>query len=495
MTTSKKVTVLIDENCSCQGGKVLCVNDVFYACTLNQTNIKSNANKFYIIQIVTTGKKYIVFIRYGRIGEIGTKSEAVYDDVDSAIKHFTKQFKTKTGNNWNAKDKFVKKEGKYFMTEVAYDEVKNIEKVTEIADTPKIVESKLDPLVVKLIEMISDINMMKNSLVKLEIDTKKLPLGKISNSQLDKAMQLLKDIKKQLDDGKNDEDMMAELSSQYYTYIPFACGRKKPPLIDNTTMIGKYTNLLDELRNLVVAVKIIDDSQKKSDINPIDNVHASLNTNIKPLDKKCEMWEHIENYVKNTHAPTHYYRTELLEIYEIERMGERETYEAFTKGMENKMLLFHGSRMANFCSILKNGLVLNPEMLAPGVIITGKMFGYGNYSSCSLSKSFNYCDAGSSNNIGALLLCEYALGKQLCLTNADTTLNATKIAKMGYNSTWGIGGTTPGSNVVVNGVIIPNGKLTKCKKKTTLLYDEFIVYDQRQICQKYLILVKEIDIV
>lgn len=548
---SKKAIVLIDEYCSYKTGSVFCKNGVFYACTLNQTDINTNANKFYIMQLVVSDKKYIYYVRYGRIGEVGKISHLSYDSESLVTMQFSKQFRSKTGNSWDQKDKFVKKPGKYFLTEVAYDEVKDIDKVSNMKESKNVV-SKLDPNVLKFIEMISDINMMKNSLIKLDIDTKKLPLGKISNTQIDRASNLLKNIKDKLnvetqknvdmqsddsdeneeenrddsddiytnkkvkpvpksntkkinkkkqinndvsdsDDNEENDMTFANLSSEFYTYIPIACGRRKPPIIGDAELLGKYVAMLDELRNMVVAVKILDDSQKDTQIHPADNVYASLKTNIQPLNKNSEMWKHITDYVKNTHAVTHHYKIELLEIYEIQREGEKQIYDNYTKNIGNRMLLYHGSRMSNFCSILKNGLVLNPEMLMPGVYISGKMFGYGNYSACSISKSFNYCDVSSSNGIGALLLCEYALGKQLCLTSADTTLNAQKVAKGGYNSTWGMGSSTPSSSVTVNDVVIPNGPLCKSKKNSSLLYDEFIVYDQRQIYQRYLILVKNIS--
>ena len=48
-------------------------------------------------------------------------------------------------------------------------------------------------------------------------------------------------------------------------------------------------------------------------------------------------------------------------------------YDKFSKDISNKTLLWHGSRVTNFCSIMQKGLLLNPDSL--GVPIAGKMFG------------------------------------------------------------------------------------------------------------------------
>ena len=38
-----------------------------YSCTLNQTNVTSNKNKFYVIQLAQGGGKSHVFLKWGRV--------------------------------------------------------------------------------------------------------------------------------------------------------------------------------------------------------------------------------------------------------------------------------------------------------------------------------------------------------------------------------------------------------------------------------------------
>jgi predicted DNA-binding WGR domain protein len=480
--STKTIVYPLDSNYK-KGGKVFQHLDEAYTCTLNQTSIEDNKNKFYIMQLIQKDTNIIHFIRYGRIGEIGKLSEDIHTENKSAIVAFEKQFKLKTGNNWKDRKNFIKKEGKYFLTETIYEVEKSA--IMEIKQTA----SKLDTRVQQLIKFISDVETMNKSLIELNIDIKKMPLGKLGKIQLDCAQEILKKLSGLIKGDIEVEDpQIMTLSSEYYTYIPYSCGRRKPPLINSKEKLGDYTALLDDLRQIEVAVKINDTIQNSSD-HPFDTVYKGLNTTINPLDKTSDMWNYIETYIKNTHAVTHHFKVSLIDIFQISRAGESIKYEQCVKNIDNKQLLWHGSRMCNFCSILQKGLLINPAAL--GIYITGAMFGGASvYLANAFSKSANYCASDTSNNYACLLLCETALGNQSKRTKADYYITKQSLEKEGCQSTWGMGNSTPGSHIVVDGIKIPNGKLTNSGAKSVLLYDEFIVYDQHQLNIKYMVIVK-----
>ena len=161
--------------------------------------------------------------------------------------------------------------------------------------------------------------------------------------------------------------------------------------------------------------------------------------------------------------------------------------------MKNKTLLFHGSQLSNWCSILKNGLYLDPSKL--GVQITGKMFGYGIYWANSVTKSFNYCNSNTTHKIAVLAIAEVALGEMHEQYFGDCSLSQDKLKKLKKNSTWGKGVHCPSDSTVVDNVIIPNGVIKKNvdkKSKYSLIYDEFVIYNTNQYKIKYLIVVKNI---
>lgn len=453
-----------------------------YSCTLNQTDIVKNKNKYYIMQIIKNKDKYVLFIRYGRIGEDSAWKKPIvktYDNQKKVIDAFVKQFKAKTGNIW--KNSFVKKDGKYFLTDVEYEvDAKDIIKID------KKIESKLDDRVKFLIELFTDKKTMENALISLSIDSKKMPLGKISKKQLDCAQDLLNKLKTVINNISEDDeykDECVKLSSEFYTYVPYCSGRKKPPIINNDDTLGKFIEMVDELKNMEVAIKIT--NKESSDI---DNVYNSLNAKIHPVEKFSDEWNFIFDYVHNTHGSTHSFKVELINVYKLDR-NEKEITKSTMEKIGNKHLLWHGSRMTNFCSIVKNGLLLNPETL--GVKITGKMFSQGIYMASSFSKSFNYCDSTISNDYACLLLCESALGKQLKRTQADPKLSPTKLKIEGCDSTCGVGKNTPSSAIKIDDTTVPNGTLHNSGVSSCLLYDEYIVYNVDQIVLKYLVLIKK----
>jgi poly [ADP-ribose] polymerase len=248
----KSVIYPIDKHFK-HNGEIVTEGNNVYSCTLNQTDLKTNANKFYIMQLIhTSGSEYFLYTRWGRIGEVGRPTYNTYSNLSTSISAFEKQFKSKTGNAWQANGNFTKKPGKYYMTEVTYETNDPAALVPPVQTAQPI--SALDDRIQHLLGLISDVETMNRSLVELNIDPKKMPLGKISNEQLDKARELLQEIRNCVGT-PNKNDKIVELSSEFYTYVPYSCGRKTPPTIDNPEILSEYNNMIDELKNIAVAVQ------------------------------------------------------------------------------------------------------------------------------------------------------------------------------------------------------------------------------------------------
>lgn len=74
-------------------------------------------------------------------------------------------------------------------------------------------------------------------------DVKKMPLGKLSKTQIAKGFEVLEELEKAVD-SKNRAQIMS-LSSKFYTVIPHDFGRKVPPVMDTLeTIRQKYDMLL-----------------------------------------------------------------------------------------------------------------------------------------------------------------------------------------------------------------------------------------------------------
>lgn len=121
---------------------------------------------------------------------------------------------------------------------------------------------------------------------------------------------------------------------------------------------GKGNNLLEKLGLMI--------SEATSD--EIDEVQRQLNDSLKPKLKKVFC-------VTNIRTQKHFDR--YLDRHR-DSLGKRPDIRLF----------WHGSRNANWFSILQKGLLLNPD-----AVITGKMFGQGVYFAPSAMKSWGYTSA------------------------------------------------------------------------------------------------------
>jgi poly [ADP-ribose] polymerase len=497
--------ILVDEFCTIPNIKVFTTSSKqIYSCILNNTNIEKNNNKFYIIQILTDGvNEYYVYSRYGRVGEKGTIVPFVkFNNTYSAVTEFQKRFRTKTGNNWSGSTiDFVPKPGKYIMMDTVIPDVEIIEEETleKSSGNKNVNLIILEPQVTSVISLISNKKLMINTIKKLDVDTSKLPLGKISKSQIEKAYSILKKIKLCievdktniiaagiLDPDKFIEKELISLSSSFWTLIPFSCGRNRPPIIQSSEQLKKYSELLEIMENIKIAGQIF----RKT--NNITDIYRELNVSINILNKETLEWSLIEKYIKNTHASTHSYKLNIVNIFKLDKPGHDENdKDGYFGSLPDHRLLIHGSRMANFMGVLTEGLRIPKQTQ----VLNGSVLGLGVYFADSISKSFNYCQSAETENIGFVLLCEVALG---CNPHIVTESTFDQRPSLNYTSRIALGKIRPedNGNEIINiktegcnnNVIIPCGELEESGiNYGGFRYNEYVVYDSRQYRFRYLL--------
>jgi poly [ADP-ribose] polymerase len=102
-----------------------------------------------------------------------------------------------------------------------------------------------------------------------------------------------------------------------------------------------------------------------------------------------------------------------------------------------------------------------------------------------VSKSSNYCFASRDNPYGLLILCQVALGDVIEYANASYDADRPVKAGKGH-STKGLGATIPDpamtKKIDNESVAVPCGTPTKLDSvRSSLLYNEYIVYDTAQV--------------
>lgn len=391
--------------------------------------------------------------RWGRVGEHGQTQVPATGSLADALRQFEKKFKDKSGLAWSQRgDK--PKPGKYAFVERSYDAESDDEEEKE-ADGPAAKEKKgppkstLEPAVQELMQLIFNQEYFNNTMAHLNYDAKKLPLGKLSKATITRGFEVLKDLAAVIDDnsaaqayGKPFGAVVEDLSNAYYSVIPHAFGRNRPPVIGDLDGLKREIELLESLSDMKDAQLIMKVDKIDSDIAQVDRQFKGLGMReMTPLDPAGAEFGNLETYLQESRGATHGHKYSVESIFRIEREGEHQRFDdsSFGKMGQNRRLLWHGSRSSNFGGILSQGLRIAP----PEAPVSGYMFGKGIYLADMASKSANYCCSHMSNGVALLLLCEAELGSPM-LELVNASYNAGEDAKeKGMVATWGKGQTGP----------------------------------------------------
>lgn len=142
--------------------------------------------------------------------------------------------------------------GKYDLIDVAGGDDEEEEEATtatkpksgtvEDKDGVVYAASKLDKATQSLIRLIFDTDMFKDALKTYDIDVKKMPLGKLSKSQIAKGFEILEELEAVMESKK--KGSFADISSKFYTAIPHDFGRTRPKPIDSREALQQKYDML-----------------------------------------------------------------------------------------------------------------------------------------------------------------------------------------------------------------------------------------------------------
>ena len=297
---------------------------------------------------------------------------------DDCVAMFMSKFHEKTGNFWESRDSFKHAPGKYDMVDLSLgdDEPDDKQGAASAAAAKKaaaVPASTLSAPLQSLIKLIFDEKAFTTALEEFKVDTKKMPLGKLSPTQIKRGFAVLKEIEQCLTPPTSPSHYALESANNlFYTLIPHACGMNKLPMIDSLGAVKLKVEMLESLLNMEVAGKQIHSAAAPAQ-NPLDQQYVSLKSDIVPLTSAAPAWAMIKRYIANSHAPTHtQYTLSLDALFEVRRHGEKARFDACAV-KDNHRLLWHGSGRSNFVGIITQGLRIAP----PEAPVTGYMFGKG----------------------------------------------------------------------------------------------------------------------
>lgn len=445
-----------------------------YSKVLSQSDISFNTNKFYILQILEQKdtKDIFVFFRWGRQGVKGTDCLIPCGrNTGAAIAEFDAKFKEKA------------EDGQYEELEIIFDD----ELSPEDQEQQLIDSIQACNLPMATARLVKDIFSLKNIEVQIQeigYDVKRMPLGKLSSSNLKMGFNLLKMISKELENENPSKEKIESFCSKFYTFIPHDIGFKKLKefSINNKDSVEKKLEFLSSLSQMKIAKDIIDKENKtESRENTIEVLYGELKNKIEPLDTNHSDFKDVKNYLESTMGTNPQIKLEITDIYKITRIGEEEK---FKKSLGNRKLLWHGAKLSNFVSILSQGLKVAP----PEAPAAGFSFGKGIYFTDMSSQSAKFCRAEQTDNTGLLLLSEVALGNSRMYKAPD--FNASNLPE-GIHSTIGLGRSGPLEDTQitsVEGYKIPLGPVKNTNvTETSFPYNKYVVYNADQVRQRYIV--------
>uniref|UniRef100_A0A8C2W8Q8 Poly [ADP-ribose] polymerase n=1 Tax=Cyclopterus lumpus TaxID=8103 RepID=A0A8C2W8Q8_CYCLU len=443
----------VDEHCSVpSSGEV----HEDYDCMLNQTNIGHNNNKFYVIQVINGNNHYHTWNRWGRVGEVGQSKLNTFDEPEKAVKDFEKKFKDKTKNNW-----------------IRYQHKQNLIHYCTLDNSTK-----------KLIELIFSNDMFREAMECMNLDIKKMPLGKLSKIQIAKGFEVLEEIEAAMNQ-KGRNKRLEELSSKFFTTVPHNFGRNRPPTINDKEIVEKKKEMLMVLADIELAQTLKSETEKAQDEmietvpHPLDQDYNSLKCSLTLMDKDLETFKIIEKYLKAT--SDNYRKPKIVNVWEVDREAEGEQFSK-NDGLENRRLLWHGTNIAVVAAILKSGLRIMPH--------SGGRVGRGIYFASENQKSA--CYVRTSKNTGVMFLSEVALGKEFTITKDNSSLRK---APAGYDSVVARGSVEPDPSkdvcITLEGkeIAVPQGKPIDQPEfsGSSFSNSEYLIYKENQCRLRYLL--------
>ncbi|CAH0487044.1 unnamed protein product [Peronospora farinosa] len=260
----------------------------------------------YFQNLIQNGADYMVFRKWGRVGTKNPQRalERYNTSLEKAQASFMKKFLDKSGNEWPLTEPFKRVEGKYVLVELD-EEVQEEEKdeVMSEAEKEEEVASTLAETVQNVLKLICDANVIAREVASMNLDLKRLPLGKLSKTQIRQGYAILQQLSaavKEIDElrktAADSQETASErpvatrrstrvkrttnshlvqlrrlnnslktLSSDFYTLIPHDFGRGLPTSIDSLDKVKLKIDLLEVLANLEISQELEAEKKKNAE--------------------------------------------------------------------------------------------------------------------------------------------------------------------------------------------------------------------------------------
>ncbi|OMO89151.1 hypothetical protein COLO4_19902 [Corchorus olitorius] len=480
-----------------QGGKIFENDGIIYNCAFSLCDQGRGINEYCIMQLIEVPESNVhLYYKKGKVGDDPNAEERVEEmkNVDNAVKEFARLFEEVTGNEfepWEREKKFQKKPLKFYPIDM--DDGVDVRHgglgLRQLGVAAA--HCKLEPLVANFMKVLCSQEIYKYALMEMDLDAPDLPMGMLSNVHLKRCEEVLLEfvekLKSMKESGPKAEAIWSDFSQRWFTLMHSA----RPFIFRDFQELSDHgAAAFETVRDIVVASHIIGDMGGDTLDDPLSERYKKIGCSISPVDKESDDYKMIVNYVEKTYEPLKLadieYGISVENIFDVEKSGGPSYDEV--KELPNKMLLWCGSRSSNMLRHLHKGFL--PAICS--LPVPGYMFGRGIVCSDAVAEASRYGFTAVDRPDGFLILAVYAQGEEIVeLKNLPEDTNSLEEKKACVK---GLGRKKPDESEFINwkdDIKVPCGRLIPSEHKDSPLeYNEYTVYDPKQVCIKFLVAVK-----
>jgi poly [ADP-ribose] polymerase len=452
--------------------------EVLQKAVLQVTDIKTNRNKYYAIELHQAGSQFRVFTHYGRTDDLesnpdaGVKESRYLPTLAQAQATYQQIYRQKTGPAKGYKEVSLASSGvgssKAKGQSSGHVDAATLQKMSGngAAAKPVVKKSELPPQIQDFVRYLyEEATNALTTTVAAKITAKGIetPLGVLTIGQIEKGEAILQQLyahfqKKNI--GAREHDAMVELSGDFYSTIPHRIGRSRAAVqeavIDTLPEFNQKQETLQLMRDML---SVNGDGGSVLFDDEIDQKYKALGCAIGWLDPASSEFREMKGYIESSQVKTKSIRVQRM--YQLHRAEEHGRY---AQKVGNEKLLFHGSRAKNWVGILSRGILLPKIVVSLGVNRTdagwlGNGIYFGNAACTTL-----YYTAPGTRKTRLMTVARVALGKTM--TYRKITYGLEK-PPSGYDSCHGVRNTM--------------------LRKSEFEDDEFVVYQPEQQRLEYLV--------
>jgi poly [ADP-ribose] polymerase len=455
---------------------------------LQVTDIKTNHNKYYAIELHSTKEKaqflFRVFTHYGRTDDLENNPEAgqkecrYFGTLPEAQACYQSIYREKTNPRKGYKEVSLAStkigSAKARGTSAGDVDAKTLEKLAkakaeaaakngEPAPKPKVLD--LHPLIQDLVRNIyaEATNALTTTVAaKITAHGIETPLGVLTIGQIEKGEAILLEMYALFEKKKTAKlnEKLEQLSGDFYTTIPHRIGRTREAIAQAViNSMEAFAQKQETLQLMKDMLQVNGDEGSVLFDAQVESQYQSLACDIAALERADPTYQQIEKHVLDSQV-----KSRSIKVYNVFTLKRHSEWESFTGKIDNQRLLFHGSRIQNWVGILSRGILLPKIVVSMGVNRTDPgWLGHGIYFGDTSCTSAFYTTAGKKKT-RLMAIARVALGKMKDYNKITFGLSS---PPEGFNSCHGVRHTP--------------------QTPSQFQDDEYVIYDGRQHRQEYLV--------